>query len=501
MNTPINLYDIKPNARFPVGSKVTFVDSEWLKVRGTVLGHAAEDRLWVQMPNEVIQADVEDVVGLDEVTERVEMRPSGYVESSRRPRNATILDFEDIDRFNEDEEDGDLEFIPDEVDFQDGDPVTTDDHPTNKVHTGELPSEQDPRDKVEEDDDCDRGCETLEVISIVPEVGDMTDLIEDAITASRLGVKGISQYTGKEVSKDPYTGGVSKGPYTGGRESRNPVLNALLQMKDKNGDWLYRNEADAALNYNVFDDKNIQRMLFTYGLNNDEIKNFADIRQRQLDTAKQKAYHGQPERHYGNEKFQKTPEYSWGQGAGVNYNVRPRMTQDQQNVYNRMSPEKKKELSSMPAAQQQTFWSRMQSKYPQYFKTATNPKQQNPNVYEYEGGKWPENYPPGGSQKWHGGGHFAASRSLRVMDHHADLVDGLLAMPRTANVLRQTVDLVSAVHELDDGKSLDDTMRSALRNTSRNLLTVTDHLKGVNNRIANRVAGEIEQLYVDALSN
>jgi hypothetical protein len=87
------------------------------------------------------------------------------------------------------------------------------------------------------------------------------------------------------------------------------------------------------------------------------------------------------------------------------------------------------------------------------------------------------------------------------MRNHVNLVGGLLAMPRTADVIRQTVDLVSAVRELDEGQPLDEITRSALRNTSRNLLTATDHLKSVNNRIANRVAGEIEQLYVDALSN
>lgn len=73
-------------------------------------------------------------------------------------------------------------------------------------------------------------------------------------------------------------------------------------------------------------------------------------------------------------------------------------------------------------------------------------------------------------------------------------------MPRTADAISQTADLVSAVREIDDGKPLDETTKSALRNTSRNLLTAMDHLKSVNNRIANRVAGEIEQLYVDALS-
>ena len=192
-NTPINLYDIKPNARFPVGSLVTFVDSRWVKVKGRVLGHAAEDRLWVQLPNEVAQLDVEDVVGFHEIEsemdeqmrgsavasrgsrraaphhvalrgevygtlspaehdllEEIDRHPGGlpvssiknrqlmnllfqkgYLEwvpggkvqtlgvlASRRARNATLLTFDDADRFNDEEDDEDLEFIPSQPDFR-----------------------------------------------------------------------------------------------------------------------------------------------------------------------------------------------------------------------------------------------------------------------------------------------------------------------------------------------------------------------------------------------
>jgi hypothetical protein len=117
MNTPITLYDTHPNQRFPVGSVVTFIDDTYLRLRGTVLGHAAEDRLWVQWPNEIRQVDTEEVVGNDEVQDGGSSSPVGVI-SSRGSRTATTLTFDEVDRFNEEgeDEDEDLEFIPDEVD-------------------------------------------------------------------------------------------------------------------------------------------------------------------------------------------------------------------------------------------------------------------------------------------------------------------------------------------------------------------------------------------------
>ena len=113
MNTPITLYDTHPNRRFPVGSVVTFVDDTYLRLRGTVLGHAAEDRLWVQWPSEIRQMDVEEVVNNDEIQDAGSSSSVGVI-GSRRARNATTLTFDEIDRFNEEDEDGDLEFIPGE---------------------------------------------------------------------------------------------------------------------------------------------------------------------------------------------------------------------------------------------------------------------------------------------------------------------------------------------------------------------------------------------------
>jgi hypothetical protein len=491
MNTPIILYDIKPNQRFPVGSVVTFIDDTFLRLRGTVLGHAAEDRLWVQWPTEIRQMDTDEVVSNDETQDGGTSSPVGVV-SSRGSRQATTLAFDNSDHFKEGEGE-DLEFIPDQADFSDGDPVVRDGYTVNEIHTGELPSEQDPRDKVEEGSDHDQGCNTFELVFTLPESGDMTDFLETGIMASRKG----ALYTGEQ--------------------NKNPILNSLLQMKDENGEYLYKNESDAALNYNVFDDKNVQSYLWLHGLNEKEIKNFADIRQHQLEQAKQRVYLGNETSPYG---VQKTPNYSWGQGTQINYNVKKQHINqgDKQTTKIKMrhhpnvkTPQDRKYVQEtlIPALQQGktlpgvnpeiTKWY-----YDQLKQGKTRGKQPERVTQQAQkpvgSGTWPKEYPPGGANKWHGW-RATSNRSLGKLTYHADLVDRLLKMPRTAKVLRQTADLVSAVCELDNGKSLDEKTRSALRNTSRNLLTATDHLKGVNNRVANRVAGKIEQLYVDSLSN
>jgi hypothetical protein len=66
LNTPIRLYDTHPNQRFAVGEDVILVDPAEVNVRGTVLGHIAEDRLLVQWPHEISQEDVDDVMALRE---------------------------------------------------------------------------------------------------------------------------------------------------------------------------------------------------------------------------------------------------------------------------------------------------------------------------------------------------------------------------------------------------------------------------------------------------
>lgn len=469
-NTPINLYDIKPNARFPVGSKVTFVDSEWLKVRGTVLGHAAEDRLWVQMPNEVIQADVEDVVGLDEVTERVEMRSPGYIESSRRQRNAafftlddlksgeskdaTVIDFDEESQGDREawrgvddeyaDEDGDLEFIPDEPDFIDGEPVEPDGHPTNEIHTGELPSEQDPRDKIDEEDNDQSECpEHVEVI-MSAEPGDVTDLIENWIKSARNG-EGTSRIAQNRMQQWWQQRQQQKQQRQQQAQDEQTRQRIIQQHGGKEG-----KESEAVLNYNLFrDDPGVIAFLKQHGLSDPEIENFADIRQHSLDRYRQRY-----EKHQAaGAPMNTVPNMKFGAGAGTTYTVRPKGQPTQKSFQPPKPP-------PVPSWQQST---------------------------------------PVGEE---GYGLAASVRSsLDRLRRRANLIGNRLAMPNTAAHIYQAADLVSAIYEFDNGGPLDEVTKSALRNTSRDLLLATDHLKSVDHRIANRVAGEIEQLYVDSLSN
>lgn len=65
-NTPIRIYDTKPNARFAIGEEVIPLDPNDAPVRGLVIGHVAEDRLLVQWPHEVTQVDTDDVIAMRE---------------------------------------------------------------------------------------------------------------------------------------------------------------------------------------------------------------------------------------------------------------------------------------------------------------------------------------------------------------------------------------------------------------------------------------------------
>jgi len=65
-NTPIRTYDTHPNRRFEVGDEVLLLDDTDVRVTGTVIGHAAEDRVWVDWPTEMRQEDVQDIIAFKE---------------------------------------------------------------------------------------------------------------------------------------------------------------------------------------------------------------------------------------------------------------------------------------------------------------------------------------------------------------------------------------------------------------------------------------------------
>jgi len=65
-NTPIRIYDTHPNQRFEIGDQVLLIDFEEPRVLGRVIGHAAEDRVWIQWPHTVSQEDVDDIISTKE---------------------------------------------------------------------------------------------------------------------------------------------------------------------------------------------------------------------------------------------------------------------------------------------------------------------------------------------------------------------------------------------------------------------------------------------------
>ena len=518
-NVPIRLYDTKPNARFSVGSEVTYLDSKLMKVRGTVLGHVAEDRVLVQWPNEVMQEDVEDLVGLHEIENSgMGPMPNDPLAADRVSRNASLLTFEDIQqhipdhpvrrdaeiiiehdseerpkpgtgRFftrtelaergaaltempeairlraqdDFDEEDG-LEYIPDQPNFLDGDPV-------NDEHPGELPSEQDPRDKIEEVPSDHSDCESFELMVELPDLDDLTDLIENGLTASRRAAL------------------FGKGK---GKQGQPPILQTLLQMKDDKGNPLYSSEADASLKYNLFDDPGVVQTLQTYGLHDSEIKTFADIRQHQLDRAREKAYKNQPVSPYG---YQESPEHKWGQGTGIRYNIKQKQQQQQTSMD-----------EVWPALQQ--WLQKMTDK--SLNEGGLNPRELDAwkLVKGWQNKPTPENQ--AAALAWYNkikahhqqrSQKASASRPVDRLRHRADFVNEFLAMPRTAAVIRQAADVAEALQDVDTGGELDETTKKAARYATQDLLIALTHLRGSNNRVANMVAPQIEQAFLDSLSH
>jgi hypothetical protein len=61
-NFPIRKFDTHPNAYFKKGDRVTYFDHEAQNLAGTVVGHAAEDRVWVDWGRDVTQEDVDDLI-------------------------------------------------------------------------------------------------------------------------------------------------------------------------------------------------------------------------------------------------------------------------------------------------------------------------------------------------------------------------------------------------------------------------------------------------------
>lgn len=98
-------------------------------------------------------------------------------------------------------------------------------------------------------------------------------------------------------------------------------------------------------------------------------------------------------------------------------------------------------------------------------------------------------------------GHFTGTVGSRKLRHHSDLVSGLLGMPNTASFIRQAADVVDASEDyIKNHETLDDVATLAIKNATTHLLNATDHLRKSGNKIAKKIASEIEEDYSEALS-
>ena len=74
-------------------------------------------------------------------------------------------------------------------------------------------------------------------------------------------------------------------------------------------------------------------------------------------------------------------------------------------------------------------------------------------------------------------------------------------MPRTADLVRQAARVAEAVQDtVETEQDLDSVVGTAVRNSSRDLLVATDHLRQTNHMVANLVASQIEHDFMNSLS-
>lgn len=142
LNTPIQLYDIKPNARFVDGEEVIPLTTETLPVKGIVLGHVAEDRVWVQWPTMIKQEDTDDIGRLSEhpfFGGNALESSAGRIRAHRRVRADKQTLFESLPKDQDPNEK--LELIPEEeaVPFEEVDsPCGLEDPIVEIIHDADL---------------------------------------------------------------------------------------------------------------------------------------------------------------------------------------------------------------------------------------------------------------------------------------------------------------------------------------------------------------------------
>lgn len=421
-NTPVHLYDLKPNARFGVGEEVIYLDEDVVPVRGVVLGHVAEDRLLVQWPTLIKQEDVEDVLPMREYKGRggsIIENMTGQVWSSnpRKPSSSTrgqrvaALDITSMDPDLSDQDEP-----IDEIDLPRG---------IEEMESGPFPPEEHDMELLDNDSSL-----------ILNEDGDRTEEMESRVAAW-----------------GDYINPFSQGYRT--RRTKNQVL------RQYGGD-----ETRAALSYNAFSDPTVINVLRQHGMTDPEINNYAAMRQKQLyyhsreyARAQQNAMDFSPYINFQPQGLQwgnvNRPLYQQRQKPGISVGLQPPP---------RQAPVPQMPVQPVPA-----------QPMPMAPVAPRRPKGVRPR--------------PG-----------KASRNLPIVSslrQKANLIGGLLAMPNTADYVRQAADTLEAAYYVPS--RFNRTANSALRVATKELLAATSHLRRSSNRIASRLGLDIENIYLQGI--
>lgn len=438
LNTPILLYDIKPNARFAVGDAVTRLDSRFQKIRGVVLGHVAEDELIIQWPTFIEQVNAEELVRVTDTFDKA---------TDNSPDSAGVLVASRGSRRRADLLEGPMDFLHEDDLFESGN------HDDGDAETEELHGEL--FDSLPQDQ-C--SCEDIDLTESGGEAGVLLDIqpaTEIDLLAAPLSSDGFSDLVGRDRTRDveAAVGGERQALLFG-----DPAARARRQIVKSGG---YQSEHEAYLNYNAFTDQNVRNFLKRYGLHDRELDNYADLRQHQLGRLKQRM-----EQQANPATGVNTRAVQWGQGTGVNYQVRQPGRAPGGGAP--VAPGRPPAAPTRAPAQ----------------------------------GQWPANmqqHVVPEKRIWPAGMYPQASAS-RELTRQALLIDKILKLPHTAARIRQAAEVVQAVRALDRGGRPDATVQRALRVATRDFLAATDHLSTSNHPTARKLAPALEQLYVESLS-
>jgi hypothetical protein len=97
--------------------------------------------------------------------------------------------------------------------------------------------------------------------------------------------------------------------------------------------------------------------------------------------------------------------------------------------------------------------------------------------------------------------YFNQNQKAASLEQYADLIRDTLGMSRTADLVRQAAQVITAVQEeVQTDGDLDEVVTTAIKQASQDILKASDRLRQTTHVTAHRIAYQIEQDFVDSLS-